>query len=102
MFSWLVDSPLVRESSHNGGQGGGEIGEKVQLQPGDIVWIGKQPDKPEVRPFVHSCYLHLKPLFKGGSTALGRQRLRLAELAQSRGELAIAYRYLSESRRAAV
>jgi hypothetical protein len=56
MFSWLVDSPIVQESSRNGGQGGGEIGEKVQLQPGDIVWIGKQPDKPEVRPFVRSCY----------------------------------------------
>jgi hypothetical protein len=56
MFSWLVDSPIVRESNRNGGQGGVEIGKKVQLQPGDIVWIGKQPDRPEVRPFVHSCY----------------------------------------------
>ncbi|KAH9999427.1 tRNA synthetases class II-domain-containing protein [Russula vinacea] len=62
MSSWLADSPIVRESIH------------LKLQPGDVVWIGKQRDRPE-----------------GGSTALGRQRLRLAELAQSRGGLTITY-----------
>ncbi|KAH9978060.1 tRNA synthetases class II-domain-containing protein [Lactifluus volemus] len=68
MSSWLNNSPIVRESSHIEGWGSGGIGEKLQLQPGDIVWIGKQRDRPE-----------------GGSTALGRQRLRLAQLARSRG-----------------
>ncbi|KAI0254287.1 tRNA synthetases class II-domain-containing protein, partial [Lactifluus subvellereus] len=69
MSSWLVNSPIVREISPQGGEWRGSgLGEKLRLQPGDVAWIGKQRDRPE-----------------GGSTALGRQRLRLAELAQSRG-----------------
>ncbi|KAH9077449.1 tRNA synthetases class II-domain-containing protein [Lactarius deliciosus] len=55
--SWLVDSPTVQGFSPRGGKcPGGDPNEKLHLRPGD-----------------------------GGSTALGRQRLRLAELAQSRG-----------------
>lgn len=68
-FSWLVDSPTVQGISPHGEKwAGGDLNEKLQLQPGDVVWVGKQSAQPE-----------------GGSTALGRQRLRLAELAQSRG-----------------
>ncbi|KAI9448301.1 tRNA synthetases class II-domain-containing protein [Lactarius indigo] len=67
--SWLVDSPTVQGFSPHGGKcAGSDPNEKLRLQPGDVVWIGKQLAQPE-----------------GGSTALGRQRLRLAELAQSRG-----------------
>ncbi|KAI9510444.1 tRNA synthetases class II-domain-containing protein [Russula earlei] len=66
--SWLVDSRIVREFSHNGECDQGGLCEKFQLMAGDIVWVGKQRDRPQ-----------------GGSTALGRQRLRLAELAESRG-----------------
>ncbi|KAI0002982.1 tRNA synthetases class II-domain-containing protein [Russula compacta] len=67
--SWLVGSRIVRElSPHSGGWAQGGLDEKLPLQPGDVVWIGKQRDRPQ-----------------GGSTALGRQRLRLAELARSRG-----------------
>ncbi|KAI0301810.1 tRNA synthetases class II-domain-containing protein [Multifurca ochricompacta] len=69
MSSWLVDSPTVRGVSPHGDEWArGNPSKMLQLQPGDIVWIGKQRHRPE-----------------GGSTALGRQRLRLAELAQSRG-----------------
>ncbi|KAF8271780.1 hypothetical protein EI94DRAFT_1770283 [Lactarius quietus] len=67
--SWLVNSPIVQGFSPNESNwAGSDLNEKLRLQPGDVVWIGKQPAQPE-----------------GGSTALGRQRLRLAELAQSRG-----------------
>ncbi|KAH9963187.1 tRNA synthetases class II-domain-containing protein [Russula dissimulans] len=68
-YSWLVDSPVVREFSPHGGEWDNcSLYEKLQLKPGDVVWVGKQRDRLE-----------------GGSTPLGRQRLRLAEFAQSRG-----------------
>jgi len=67
--TWLVDSPIVQGFfPHKHKWAGNYLNKKLQLQPGDVVWIGKQPAEPE-----------------GGSTALGRQRLRLSELAQSRG-----------------
>jgi aspartyl-tRNA synthetase len=69
MSSWPHDSPIVRGSiRYDSGWVTGGLSEDLKLQPGDVVWIGKQRGRPE-----------------GGSTALGRQRLRLAELAQSRG-----------------
>ncbi|KAI0303133.1 tRNA synthetases class II-domain-containing protein [Russula brevipes] len=88
LSSWLVDSPIVqRFSSPSGPWAECDPGQNLQLQPGDVVWIGKQRETPEVRPFVHSSFgsAALTILSQGGSTALGRQRLRLAELAQSRG-----------------
>ncbi|KAF8505505.1 tRNA synthetases class II-domain-containing protein [Russula emetica] len=66
MSSWLIHSPIIQKFTHPGGATSG-LNEKLKLQPGDVVWIGKQRDRPE-----------------GGSTALGRQRLRLAQLAQLR------------------
>jgi aspartyl-tRNA synthetase len=67
--SWLVRSPIVQGFSHHEGKWAGDgLNKKLRLRPGDVVWIGKQSAEPE-----------------GGSTALGRQRLRLSELAQSRG-----------------
>jgi len=69
--SWLVDNPLVREFSPHGGEwDNGSLYESLQLKPGDIVWVGKQRHRPE-----------------GGSTTLGRQRLRLAELARRVGHI---------------
>lgn len=69
MSSWLIHSPIIQNSTHRGKEWAtGGLNENLKLQPGDIAWIGKQRDRPE-----------------GGSTALGRQRLRLAELARSRG-----------------
>jgi hypothetical protein len=66
MSSWLNNSPIVRESSHGERWGGGEIDEKLQLQPGDIVWIDKQPDRPEVRADVHPCYCPILKLYLRG------------------------------------
>ncbi|KAI0269253.1 tRNA synthetases class II-domain-containing protein [Gloeopeniophorella convolvens] len=68
--SWLADCPIVRGlSSHGGHQHGSrQLDKTLPVKPGDVVWIGKQAIRAE-----------------GGSTALGRQRLRLAERAQQHG-----------------
>lgn len=59
--SWLVDSPVVQAFSPRGGKwAGSNHNEKLQLQPGDVVWIGKQPAQPEV-PLFH--LLALPPFF---------------------------------------
>jgi hypothetical protein len=54
MSSWLADSPIVRKIVHYGEWVSGGLSEKLKLQPGDVVWIGKQPDRPEVKAFFHS------------------------------------------------
>lgn len=55
MSSWLADNPIVRESiRYDGGWVTSGLSEDLKLQPGDVVWIGKQRDRPEVRAFVYS------------------------------------------------
>ncbi len=67
--SWLVDSLTVQGFSPHGGKwAGSDPNEKLQLQPGDVVWIGKQPTPPEVGatllPFVSLAglltFLHIR------------------------------------------
>jgi hypothetical protein len=54
MSSWLVNSPIAREISPQSGEWRGNgLGEKLQLQPGDVAWIGKQRDRLEVRAFIY-------------------------------------------------
>lgn len=52
MTSWLVDSPIVRGSRYDSGRVTSRLIQKLELQPGDIVWIGKQRDRPEVKGFL--------------------------------------------------
>ncbi|KAI0049589.1 hypothetical protein FA95DRAFT_1581649 [Auriscalpium vulgare] len=67
--SWLLNSHLLRAlRPEDGSDRGASAVDLLSLQPGDIVWVAKRRDPPQ-----------------GGSTALGRQRLRLADLAESRG-----------------
>jgi len=47
-----------------------KVNEELNLQAGDTIWLARRPRDP-----------------KGASSALGRQRLRLSELAQARGDL---------------
>jgi aspartyl-tRNA synthetase len=54
MTSWLADSPIVRGSRYDGGRVTSRLIQKLELQPGDIVWMGKQRDRPEVKAFVRS------------------------------------------------
>ncbi len=62
MSSWLVDSPIVQGFTHYGsGRVTGGLNEKLELQLGDVVWIGTQRDRPEVKTFVHpflACRSH--------------------------------------------
>jgi aspartyl-tRNA synthetase len=55
MSSWLAESPIVRGFTRCDSEWvtGCPI-KKLKLRPGDIVWIGKQRDRPEVKAFVHS------------------------------------------------
>jgi hypothetical protein len=52
MSSWLVHSPIVQKFTftHPGGVTSG-LDENLDLRPGDVVWIGKQRDRPEVKSF---------------------------------------------------
>ncbi len=55
MSSWLNDSSILQGfTCHGGGWVTGGLDEILNLQPGDVVWIGKQRDRPEVKTFVHS------------------------------------------------
>jgi hypothetical protein len=55
MLSWLVDSPIVKGLTHyDSGRVTGGLNEKLELQLGDVVWIGTQRDRPEVKAFVYS------------------------------------------------
>lgn len=55
MPSWLADSPIVRKIIDYGGDWvTGGLSEILKLQPGDVVWIGKQRDRPEVKGFPSS------------------------------------------------
>ncbi|KAI0069041.1 hypothetical protein BV25DRAFT_77833 [Artomyces pyxidatus] len=67
--SWLGDSETVRRLlSHPAAGDPRDVAEMLSVAPGDIVWLAKRRDPPE-----------------GGSTVLGRQRLRIAELAEAQG-----------------
>lgn len=52
MSSWLIHSPII--TYHGNGWVTSDLNKKLKLQPGDVVWIGKQRDKPEVKAFVYS------------------------------------------------
>jgi hypothetical protein len=55
MSSWPHDSPIVRGSiRYDSGWVTGGLSEDLKLQPGDVVWIGKQRGRPEVKAFVYS------------------------------------------------
>ncbi|KAA1466170.1 hypothetical protein DENSPDRAFT_830921 [Dentipellis sp. KUC8613] len=68
--SWLDDSQAVARSGLKTAvpQRMGDNVDALSVEVGDVVWLSERRDPPE-----------------GGSTALGRQRLRVAELAQTRG-----------------
>jgi hypothetical protein len=66
MSLWLVDSPIVREFSQSSEWRGSGLDEKLRLQPGDVVWIGKQPERPEVKAFlIHFTLPALRRHFRG-------------------------------------
>lgn len=52
MSSWLIHSSII--THHGSGWVTSDLNIKLKLQPGDVVWIGKQRDKPEVKAFVYS------------------------------------------------
>jgi hypothetical protein len=55
MSSWLIHSPIIQKFTHRGGGWvTSGLDEKLKLQPGDVVWIGKQRDRPEVKAFLYS------------------------------------------------
>lgn len=55
MSSWLIHSPIIPKFTHRGdGWVTSGLVENLKLQPGDVVWIGKQRDRPEVKGFVYS------------------------------------------------
>lgn len=55
MSSWLIHSHIIPNNTHrDGGWVTSGLDEKLKLQPGDVVWIGKQRDRPEVKAFVDS------------------------------------------------
>jgi hypothetical protein len=54
MSSWLIDSPIIQKFTRRGeGWVTSGLNENLKLQPGDIVWIGEQRDRPEVSAFVY-------------------------------------------------
>jgi hypothetical protein len=55
MSSWLIHSHIIQKITYrDGGWVTSGLDEKLKLQPGDVVWIGKQRDRPEVKAFVDS------------------------------------------------
>jgi hypothetical protein len=55
MSSWLIHSPIIQKFTHRGdGWVTSGLNENLKLQPGDVVWIGKQRNRPEVKGFVYS------------------------------------------------
>ena len=55
MTSWLSHCPIIQNLTHRGsGWVTSDLDTKLKLQPGDVVWIGKQRDRPEVKAFVYS------------------------------------------------
>jgi aspartyl-tRNA synthetase len=67
MSSWLSDSNTLGPTPS--GSQDAKVNEELGLQAGDSIWLARRARDPE-----------------GASTALGRQRLRLSELAQARGD----------------
>lgn len=52
LSSWLAESPIVRGFTRCDSEWVTScLIENLKLQPGDIVWIGKQRDRPEVMAF---------------------------------------------------
>jgi hypothetical protein len=52
MSSWLSHSPIIQKLTYpGGGWVTSGLDENLKLQPGDVVWIGEQRDRPEVRLF---------------------------------------------------
>jgi len=52
MSSWLINSPIIQKFAHRGGGWvTSGLDENLKLQPGDVVWIGKQRSRPEVKAF---------------------------------------------------
>jgi hypothetical protein len=52
MSSWLTHSPIIQNLTYRGGglvTSG--LNGNLKLQPGDVVWIGKQRVRPEVKAF---------------------------------------------------
>ncbi|KAF8640125.1 hypothetical protein AX17_001361 [Amanita inopinata Kibby_2008] len=78
MTTWLIQTDALHHSKSAETNTIGlsidlsHVNEALQLQPGDDVWLARRSKSP-----------------KGGSTALGRSRLCLSELAQSRGDFVI-------------
>ena len=54
--SWLIDSPIIQKFAHPGVGRLTSLNEKLDLRPGDVVWIGKQRDRPEVKVLVYSFW----------------------------------------------
>jgi len=68
--SWFCESRVVRDAIHSVDNiQGSEVNEALRLNVGDTVYLTCRPKVPE-----------------GASTHLGRLRLRLAELAEARGD----------------
>jgi hypothetical protein len=72
--------PPVTELHHR------HINQAIAVNPGDTVWLVRRPRVPQVRIHDNMPYFSTLTASQGGSTALGRLRLRLSELAQSCGE----------------
>ena len=52
MSSWLIRSPIVQGlTNHGSGWVTSGLNKDLKLRPGDVVWIDKQRDRPEVKSF---------------------------------------------------
>lgn len=73
LHSWLLNSKIASHVYRNlSSEDQAIVNRTLELKAGDDVWLACRPRIP-----------------KGGSTALGRTRLRIVELAQARGEYII-------------
>ncbi|GLB33583.1 putative tRNA synthetases class II (D, K and N) [Lyophyllum shimeji] len=70
--SWLLNARTHESLLEISPDDNSRITDSLQLTPGDEIWLAVRPRSP-----------------KGGSTALGSIRLRLLEIAQSRGEFTV-------------
>src|SRR6267142_1961840 len=76
---------LSRKSLHSGRWANGSIGKQSKLQPGDLVWIGKNRSRLEVRVFFPVIVgpLTLQPHLRGDRLHLvGRDFIWLSWLSR--------------------
>lgn len=73
--------------------------EALSLSPGDDIWLATRSKIPSVCDLLNVSYSAVLTTEQGGSTSLGRLRLRLSELAQARGEYSKPTIYTSHTTR---